>query len=480
MNYIKVIFFLVCSLLFWITFGWLADYSFPFGQALELLLACFKGTVSAKINSLQQQLQRTDIVSQPDNQKQIQKLNNLESQAWLYEGVLERLAEDSALNHEKIARTLEALEYKRNEILQELEPRKPQKYRILERIQDSARYLLANQAEKDYERLERMITNLVIFTRTRKPSQIIFSEVIGRLASEIAQSANQISPYRLRLAYKIDDLLKLLSAKLVLGTDNSLTDNTYQELVKELRSRITLLSNQFNSLLISEQENTNELNKRIQEIYSLTKNISDLHKLLSDKETELSGLRQNTRHLTELIQAKQSEIDKLQNSISDLQRDIQSSTEIDNGKQARIDYLQNLVLQLNQQKAELQKRIQDITDDAQRKKSEIVNLQTEKSQMNSQKSQLQKQYQVLYQQYQQQENEIARLKEQIKHLSQINRSQPSNPTYKSPQQPVQETRPRITLEEYQRILNKSDYVYVKAHYRNGSYVKAYYRRRPNR
>jgi chromosome segregation ATPase len=318
LNYIKVIFFLVCSLCFWIIFGWLADYSFPFGQALELLLACFKGSVSAKINSLQQQLQRTDIVSQPDNPKQIQKLNNLESQAWLYEGILERLAEDSVVNHEKIARTLEALEYKRNEILQELEPRKPQRYRVLERIQDYARYLLASQAEKDYERLEKMITNLVIFTRTRQPSQMILSEVIERLASEIAQNANQISPYRLRLAYKIDELIKLLSAKLVFGSDNSVTNNTYQELVKELRSRIALLSNQFNSLLISKQENTNELNKRIQEIYNLTKNISDLHKVISDKEADLSGLRQNTQNLTELIRTKQSQIDQLQYSISNL------------------------------------------------------------------------------------------------------------------------------------------------------------------
>ncbi|OUL34640.1 hypothetical protein BV372_13485 [Nostoc sp. T09] len=480
MNYIKVIFFLVCSLCFWIIFGWLADYSFPFGQALELLLACFKGSASAKINSLQQQLQRTDIVSQPDNPKQIQKLNNLESQAWLYEGILERLAENSVVNHEKIARTLEALEYKRNEILQELEPRKPKRYRILERIQDSARYLLASQAEKDYERLERMITNLVIFTRTRKPSQIILSEIIERLASEIAQNANQISPYRLRLAYKIDELIKLLSAKLILGSDSSVTDNTYQELVKELRSRIALLSNQFNSLLISKQENTNELNKRIQEISNLTKNISDLHKVISDKEAELSGLLQNTQNLTELIRTKQSQIDRLQHSISDLQRDIQSSTETDKIKQARIDYLQNLVLQLNQQKAELQKRIQDITDHAENKESEVANLQSEKSQLNSQKSELHKQYQILDQKYRQQQNEIAKLKEKIKHLAQINRSQPSNPTYKAPQQPVQETRPRITLEEYQRIFNKSDYVYVKAHYRNGSYVKAHYRRRPNR
>uniref|UniRef100_A0ACD5GYC4 Uncharacterized protein n=1 Tax=Desertifilum tharense IPPAS B-1220 TaxID=1781255 RepID=A0ACD5GYC4_9CYAN len=130
---------MVCALIFWFLFGWLADYSFPFGQALELMLACFNGTISARVNSLQQQLQRTDIVFQPDNEKQVQKLNNLESQAWLYKGILERLGTDPSANHEKIARTLEALEYKRSEILQELEPRRPRSYRVLAGLQDSIR-----------------------------------------------------------------------------------------------------------------------------------------------------------------------------------------------------------------------------------------------------------------------------------------------------------------------------------------------------
>jgi myosin heavy subunit len=458
----------------------LADYSFPFGQALELLLACFKGSLSAKINSLQQQLQKTDILSQPDNPKQIQKLNNLESQAWLYGGILERLTYASVVNHEKIARTIEALESKRNEILQELEPRKPQRYRILEKIQDSARYLLASQAEKDYERLERIVTNLIIFTRTRQPSEIILAEVIERLSSEIAQNANEISPYRLRLAYKIDDLIKLISEKLILSPDSSITDHTYQKLVEELRSRITLLSKQFNGLLKTKQQNTEELNKRIKDISNLTKHISDLHKIISDKEEDISVLRKNTQDLTELVKIKQADIDNLQKSISDLQRDIQSSTEIDQKKQAQIDHLQNQVLQLNQQKLELQKKNRQISDYARNKESEVANLQNQKAQLSSQKADLQRQYQTLYQNYQHQQTEIESLKKQIKNLSQINRSQASTSSYKPPQQPIQETRPKISIEEYQQIINKSDYVRVKAHYRNGSYVKAHYRRKPNR
>ncbi|MHC5758496.1 hypothetical protein, partial [Nostoc sp.] len=298
---------MICSLFFWFLFGWLADYSFPFGQAIELLLACFKGTVSARINSLQQQLQRTDIVSQPDNQQQVQKLNNLESQAWLYEGILERLAEDPSINHEKIARTLEALEHKRSEILQELVPRRPRKYSILAGIQDSARSLLASQAEKDYERLERIVTNLVLFVRSRQPSEIILSELIEKLALEIAQNANQISPYRLRLAYKIDDLIRALSTKLILG-NSSITDNTYQNNINELRSQINLLSEQFKSLLTSRQENTNELNKYIKEISNLTKRISDLYKTIYNLDAEIAALRKSNQDIRELSKKKQSQI----------------------------------------------------------------------------------------------------------------------------------------------------------------------------
>ncbi|HYX15725.1 MAG TPA: hypothetical protein VE944_15425 [Nostoc sp.] len=467
---------MICSLFFWFLFGWLADYSFPFAQAIELLLACFKGTVSARINSLQQQLQRTDIVSQPDNQQQVQKLNNLESQAWLYEGILERLAEDPSINHEKIARTLEALEHKRSEILQELVPRRPRKYSILAGIQDSARFLLASQAEKDYERLERIVTNLVIFVRSTQPSEIILSELIEKLALEITQNANQISPYRLRLAYKIDDLIRVLSAKLILG-DSSITDSTYQNIINELRSRINLLSEQLKSLLTSRQDNKNELNKYIKEISNLTTKISDLYKTIYNLDADLSAVRKSNQNIIELSKKKQSQIDSLEKLISKLQKDIQNSTDIEQIKQGKINYLENKLSQLNQQKSDLEKRIQDINDYGQSKKSEVENLQIEKSQLSSQKSELQRQYQVLYQHYQQQQNEIAKLKEQIKNLSQISRSESSSPTNRTLQQPIKETREKITPEEYDKIYNKDDYIPVKAHYRNGSPVKAHYRRR---
>lgn len=303
----------------------------------------------------------------------------MESQAWLYEGILERLGADPSVNHEKIARTLEALEYKRNEILQELEPRRPKSYRVLAGLQDSARTLLATQAENDYEQLQKIVTDLILFVRNRQPSQIILSEAITRLASEIAQNKDKISPYRLRLAYRIDELMRILSAKLVLNSNISQTDSDYQLLVSELRSRISLLSQEFNNLLKSRQEDKSELGKRIKEISDLTKNISDLHKDISNLDADIVVLRGNIQNLTKSAQEKQVQINSLQNSLRNLQRDIQNSAEFNDQKQNQINQLQNQISQLNQQNSSLLKRIEEFSTYARSKESEVESLQNERS-----------------------------------------------------------------------------------------------------
>jgi predicted RNase H-like nuclease (RuvC/YqgF family) len=181
-----------------------------------------------------------------------------------------------------------------------------------------------------------------------------------------------------------------------------------------------------------------------------------------------------------LAHKKQPEIDDLQNSICNLQRDIQDSAKVKKREQAQLKYLQNQLAELNQQKSDLHTRLQYIADYARRQESEVSKLQIEKSQVNSHKSELQIQFQALYQKYEQQTKEIANLKEQIKNPSKINRTQLSSSTYTTSQQPIKETRTQITPEEYKGIFNKNDYVYVKSHQRNGSSVKAYYRRKPNK
>jgi len=471
--------FLLCAVFCWVLFGWLADYSFPFGQALELFISCFTGTVSAKINNLQQQLQRTDIISQPSNTQQVQKLNNLESQAWLYKGILERLGADTSANHEKIAKTLEALEYKRSEILQELEPRRPQSYRVLAEIQDFTRDFLASQAAKDYEQLEKLVINLALFTTSRQPSHIILSEVINELAAEIARNSNQISPYRLRLAYKLDELMKAISSHLIISSTNSETDINYQSLITELRSQINLLSNQFNSLLKDKQESKIEANRRVHEISSLTRNISDLHRAISNRDADINTLQNNNHELTESSRRREVQISDLQDLISELRRDIQSSIEVDQRKQSQINYLQSQLSQLKQEKKDIYERIQSTTDYARRKESEVASLEGEKSQLNIQRLELQQQYQSLYRKYQQNQNKITNLKKELEDLSEISQFKPETPTHEIAEASIKtvETRRKISVQKWSQISNQSDYEYVNGYHRqNGTWVNEYYRK----
>ena len=490
MNYIKVVLFLVCALIFWILFGWLADYSFPFAQALELMLACFQGTVSSKINSLQQQLQKADVTFPGSNIQQVKKLNNLESQAWLYQGILDRLGNDPSVNHEKIARSLEALEYKRGEILRRLEPRRPQSYRVFAKIQDSAREILASQAEKDYEQLEKIVTNLVVFTKRTQPSQTILSRVIKQLATEISQNSDQISPYRLRLAYKIDELMKLLSERLIISSSdsgmNSGIDSDYQALIHELNSRINLISSQFNRLLKIRQENANEINNRGQKISGLTRKISDLHGTISNYETDLDASQSNAQELRKLIQSKQAQINGLENLIATLQRDIQGSTEVNQSQESQNNYLENQLSQLNQEKITLQQRIRDINNDIRRKDSEIIELKNEKSQLNSQKLHMHRENEILRQKSQQEENDLVSLNEQIEDLFQTERiaTQPlthsTGSSTASTAKPVA-TKSTISVEDYQRIANQDEYVYIDKYPRkDGTWVKSHYRRTPKK
>ncbi|MDJ0696451.1 hypothetical protein [Mastigocoleus sp. MO_188.B34] len=466
---------MVCALFFWFFFGWLADYSFPFGQALELMLACFRGTISAKINSLQQQLQRTDIISQPDNKQQVQKLNNLESQAWLYEGILERLGAESSANHENIARTIEALEYKRSEILQELEPRKPRKYRFLAGLQNYIRSFLASQAEKDYEELQKIATNLVIFARNRPASQLILSEVIDKLATEIAQNSNKISPYRLRLAYRVDEVMRIISTKLVFVNNTSITDSNYQLIINDLNYRLSRLSEEFNNLLTERQNNKNDLDSRVNEINNISKNISNLHREISNRDADIVVLQENLQNLTKTVQDKQSKINNLQNIISDLRTNVRNTTDFNQEKENTINNIQNQLSLLKQEKSELNMRIQELSTRIQSKGSEIEELQHENSRLNTEKSELEQRYQTLHHNYQKQNDEIAIFRAQIVQAEGRKKQQ------------IQKTNNRIatekeiSVEEYEKISNQSDYVYVKSYYRkNGTYVKAYYRRPPNR
>ncbi len=452
-------------MVFWILFGWFADYSFPYTQALDLIIACFKGSISIKINVLQKQLQRTEIVTQADNEQQVRKLNNLESQAWLYQNILEILGRQNADSHERIAKTIEALEFKRSEITQELEPRKPEKYRTLDAIQDFTRSLIASQAQKDYIRLEKIVSNLVNFARSRQPSRIIFEELLEKLNTEIVQNASQISPYRLRLAYKIEELIRIISFKIILYPDNNPNNQAYQDYVNELNSQIRIISEEFNNILGKNEDNISTLNRINSENNRLNETIFKLRGVISERDTSIASLNQEIINTKEVIQNMRCKVDVLEEEIARLnnqKQDFQRQQQQELYKLDKtIDELHQDISKRDTNITSLNELINTLRQSIQDRQNQNNLLQGEIDRLNSQKQYLHQQNNILTQNNRHKQQEIERLNEKLSRKI--------------------ETRNKLTLEEYKEIYNQNDYEYVSAYTKkDGTFVNAYYRRKRRR
>lgn len=297
------------ALAFWILFGGLADYSFPYRQVIELILCCFRGTIAAKVNNLQQQLQRTEFVSQLDNQQQIQRLNNLDYQAWLYIGVLERLGANTAESNERIAKTIEALKQKKSEVSDELKPRRPEKYRTLARVQNFFDSITLSKAQKDFIQIEEIINKLIWTVRNSQPSETIIQDLLDRLSTETGRKADKISPYRLRLMYNIAELLNDLSLKEMSKLKDSEFANLNESIINDLKEQRNIISNQFNKVL-------KEKNVMQQEVESHYENLNRLNKVISERESEVVTLRKELDKYIELNQSKQNQVSKMSTELA--------------------------------------------------------------------------------------------------------------------------------------------------------------------
>jgi len=338
--------FIVSALVFWIIFGWFGDYSFPYGQVIELILCCFRGTIAAKVNNLQKQLQKTDFVSQLDNQQQIQRLNKLDSQAWLCMGLLERLGANTAESNERIAKTIEALKSKKIEILDELNPRRPEKYRKLAKIQNFFEYITLSKAQKDFIQIEKIIDEVVLAVKNSQPSETIIQESLNKLSRETARNAEKISPYRLRIMYKIGGLLNDISLKGLFHLGDSELANLNESIINELKEQRKILSKEFNKLI-------QEKYVMQQELESYSQTLNNVNGAIYERETELLRLREE---LESYIAANRNR----QNQISSL------NTELNK--------LNQKVLESQNKKDSLDKRVNQLIQDVRRKELEIEKL----------------------------------------------------------------------------------------------------------
>lgn len=261
LNYLGVFVFLVLTLVFWLFFGLFVSFPFPFHQIVELIGSCFKGKLASKTNNLQKQLQLESISNRP-----VEKLNEIDFQARLYLRILEKLGGDKAGSHERIAKTIEVLKRKRFALRNEIEPHQPRKYKVVSKAQDFLESFALDQAEKDFEKIETVLAEVAWSERKTKPSSKATQNIIAELSEKVAQEANEISPKRLGLLYRVENLLnEMLYNETSHLQENSLNrpDREFIKRLKEERDVITerydRLFDERNSMGQSLRDNSKEL-----------------------------------------------------------------------------------------------------------------------------------------------------------------------------------------------------------------------------
>ncbi len=293
----------MCSaLIFWALFGWLAEYSFPFGESIQLLLSCFQLNVPSKVNKLQKKLQDTEFISQIDNQEQIKKLNNLDFQAWLYIEILGKLGKNQAECHNKIAKTIEILKQKKAEILEELEPRIPKNYRLFKGIHNFFKDGNLTRTEKELNQIDKILNELVWAAKKSSPSPDIIQDLLNDLYLAISQNAENIRPRKLGLLYKIGELLNLRYQKEISKLDRQELDNYYDSTINELKSQRKVFST--------------ELKKLLQKEYVQEQELDRLNKVIAAHGIEIAKLSEEVEHYRKESKSQNSLVNNLQSELN--------------------------------------------------------------------------------------------------------------------------------------------------------------------
>ncbi|MEP0754293.1 hypothetical protein NDA03_18910 [Trichocoleus sp. Lan] len=295
-------------------------------------------------------MQETELPYQVNDQRQqVERLNNLDSQAWLYLGVLERLGTRKAESHERIAKTIEALRQKKGEIQDELKPRRPEKYHALEKLkartQDIFAFIPSIQAKRDFEHIEKIINELILSNKNKQPSKTVIQDVLEELSLRTSRNASKISPARLGLVYRVEELLYSISQKQISNLNRSELDELNEKFVNELKDQRDILSKEFNKLLSDKYAKQQEL-----EIYSIK--LDNLNKEIAERESALSRLQGKIEKYIQLEQVNQNKINNLNSKLNELNRKL---LELEAQKKTWTAQKSRLIQDLNQEQQNVNK-----------------------------------------------------------------------------------------------------------------------------
>ncbi|MCY7272745.1 MAG: hypothetical protein LH702_03090 [Phormidesmis sp. CAN_BIN44] len=299
LSYLKVFAFIVATLIFWVFFGLFTSFPFPYGQAIDLMLCCFKGTVASKVNRLQKRLQLENIDSQS-----IQRLNKFDFQARLYLEVLECLGANDAESHERLAKTIETLKRKKDELQNELKPRQLRKYRIVNRVQDFFDSVTLSQAERDLIQIESIIDEVTLTVRKNLPSEKIVQDTVYELSRAITRRADKTSPSRIGTLYRIEDLLRAVSDKEIYNLEESELENLNRRIISELKEEKSALSEEIKRL-------QGENNTVQQELITYLEELGKLNITVNERKTHLSSLQEKIKNYAEANQEQKTQINTM-------------------------------------------------------------------------------------------------------------------------------------------------------------------------
>ena len=340
---------LILTLIFWFFFGLFISFPFPFRQALELIGSCFRGKLGAKVNNLQKQLQLKDFDS-----LSIDKLNEIDFQARLYLDVLKCIGTNKVGNHERLAKTIEALKQKRVILQYQIKPRQPKKYQTVSKAQNFFESFILRQTEGDWAQIEAILVEVNSYIRSSYPSEKIVQDALDKLSREASRKAVKISPNRLGFIYRIETLLHEVSVKEISSLEESELQNFNRKFIGELKEERDLLTRKLNGILGEEKAAQQILEGYVGEI-------SRLNGLLEERETDLLNLRESINRYAETDRNQRDTINTLSSDLAKAREDLKDLQEQKTKFNAEVTRLKQTLQQKQNNVDQIKNQIKEIS-----------------------------------------------------------------------------------------------------------------------
>lgn len=305
-NYVKVLFFLISTLVFWSLFGLFSTFPFPTNECIELISCCFKGSVTSKVNEFKNKA----LLSYTET-RSIKELNNFDFQIRLYLGVLGNFDSSNPEGNAKIARFIEALNQQKYRLEKQI---KPGAYQRVFDHQETFEGVTLGKIKQDLFKLEVILDESIDIIRENPPSEEIILEVADVILRKALDAAGEVSPSRLSILLGINALLKEMSYKDMSNLNDYERNNAKRGVIDNLREEIRKISGDNKRYSEGTQRKEAEIkflhseldvaNSRVGELYGQRRDLGDEIKKLNhavfDKQLQIDQLHEKNEKISRM------------------------------------------------------------------------------------------------------------------------------------------------------------------------------------